>query len=41
MILKHWVDTDCKISEMEVATIIENCLPSVLAKSKTTTKKAL
>lgn len=27
MILKHWVDTDCKMSEEEVAGIIRNCIP--------------
>ncbi|WP_130861860.1 TetR/AcrR family transcriptional regulator [Bacilliculturomica massiliensis] len=32
MVLKHWVDTDCKISEYAVAAIIKNCIPVVLAR---------
>ncbi|WP_455683333.1 TetR/AcrR family transcriptional regulator [Thomasclavelia sp.] len=32
MVLKHWVDTDCKISEHNVASIIKNCVPIVLSK---------
>ncbi|WP_294578075.1 TetR/AcrR family transcriptional regulator [uncultured Thomasclavelia sp.] len=34
MTLKHWVDTNCKLSEAEIATIIENCLPAVLVNRK-------
>lgn len=30
MVLKHWVDTDCKINEYDIATIIKNCVPVVL-----------
>ncbi len=30
MLLKHWVDTDCKEAEEKLAEIIENCIPSVL-----------
>lgn len=30
MALKHWVDTDCKINEKEVAKIIKNCVPNIL-----------
>lgn len=33
MILKHWVDTDCKLSEKELANLIKNCLPNILVKS--------
>lgn len=33
MILKHWVDTDCKLGELELAKLIKNCLPNVLMKS--------
>lgn len=32
MTLKHWVDTDCKISEKQVAEIIKNCVPNILIK---------
>lgn len=30
MILKHWVDTGCLEKETDIATIIKNCVPSVL-----------
>lgn len=30
MILKHWVDTDCKKEEVAVAKIIKNSIPTVL-----------
>lgn len=36
MILKHWVDMDCIISEKRVATIIQNSLPSIIEKGKKT-----
>lgn len=32
MILKHWVDTDCALSEEKIAAIIEHCMPSILEK---------
>lgn len=32
MTLKHWVDTDCKISEKQLAEIIKNCVPNILIK---------
>ena len=32
MVLKHWVDTDCKISENKVAKIIKNCIPCIFSK---------
>lgn len=31
MILKHWVDTDCRKSEIELADTIKNCIPSILS----------
>lgn len=31
MILKHWVDTDCALDEVEVARIIKNCIPNILS----------
>lgn len=31
MILKHWVDTECMLKEEEVATLIRNCIPNILA----------
>lgn len=31
MTLKHWVDTGCKLKEEEVAAIIRNCMPGILA----------
>lgn len=31
MILKHWVDTDCKEDEAHLAEIIKNCIPGVLS----------
>lgn len=34
MVLKHWVDTNCKINEYDIATIIKNCVPIVLTTSK-------
>lgn len=29
MLLKRWVDNDCKESEQEIAALIYNCIPSV------------
>lgn len=34
MMLKHWVDTGCKMSEQEVASMIRNCLPHVLVQKE-------
>lgn len=34
MILKRWVDTDCKEDEIQLAKIIENCIPNVLSMRK-------
>lgn len=34
MVLKHWVDTDCLMNESEIAAIIENSIPNVLALSR-------
>lgn len=34
MILKHWVDTECMLKEEEVATLIRNCIPNILAQNK-------
>ncbi len=31
MVLKHWLDTDCMIKEREVAAIIKNSMPNILA----------
>ena len=31
MALKHWVDTGCKKSEIELANTIKNCIPSILS----------
>ena len=33
MTLKHWVDTDCRMEEKEVAHIIKSCVPHVLSAS--------
>lgn len=30
MILKHWIDTDCKLNKKDVAIIIKNCIPNIL-----------
>lgn len=32
IILKRWVDTDCKEDEVQIAKIIKNCIPTVLSK---------
>lgn len=32
MALKHWVDTDCQMSEEEIAQIIRNCIPGILVR---------
>lgn len=32
MILKRWVDTECKESEDELASLLQNCLPTILKK---------
>lgn len=34
MILKHWVDTDCVLSERKIARIIQNCIPTIIEKGK-------
>lgn len=34
MILKHWVDMDCVISERKIASIIQNCIPTIIEKGK-------
>ena len=31
IILKRWVDTDCKENEVQLAEIIKNCIPTVLS----------
>lgn len=31
MVLKHWVDTDCKMKEEEVASILKNCIPHMFS----------
>lgn len=31
IILKRWVDTDCKEDEVQLAKIIKNCIPTVLS----------
>ncbi|GAA6492132.1 hypothetical protein K280104A7_16960 [Candidatus Bariatricus faecipullorum] len=32
MALKDWVDTDCQMSEEEIAQIIRNCIPGILVR---------
>lgn len=34
MILKRWVDMDCKETEEELAKIIEGCIPTILLRNK-------
>lgn len=34
MILKRWVDTDCKEEEKDLAKIIKSCIPAILSNGK-------